>query len=85
MIKYYKNIDIPYDNYCNIIKGFPKYYKVSDNKFTLIDTYEMINVTYYNRPINVSKLTPIDESEWNTIESVVKVAYQKRRDLYFTR
>lgn len=82
MSKYYKNIDIPYDNYCNIIKGFPKYYKVFDNGFTLIDTYDMISVTYY-RDVDVSKLTPIDESEWNTIESVVKVAYEKRRDLYF--
>ena len=76
---YYKNKDVPYDNYCNIIYGFPKYYKILENKFRVIDTYDMVNIEYY-REINVEKLVPIDKKEWDIVEAIVKVTYQKRRE-----
>lgn len=79
---YYKNKDVPYDNYCNIIYGFPKYYKVSKDKFRVIDTYDMISVEYY-REIVVKKLVPIDKKEWDIVEDIVSKAYQIRRDQFF--
>ena len=79
---YYKNKDVPYDNYCNIIYGFPKYYKVSKDKFRVIDTYDMISVEYY-RKLNMKNLVPVDKQEWDIVENIIKIVYQKRRDLFF--
>jgi hypothetical protein len=81
---YYKNINIPYENIgnCNIITGFPKYYKVETDKFTLIDTYDMISITYYHIT-NIQKLTPIDKKEWDEISSIINIAYKKRRECFF--
>jgi hypothetical protein len=79
---YYKNKDVPYDNYCNIIRGFPKYYKVSKDKFRVIDTYDMISVEYY-RKLNMKKLVPVEKQEWDIVENIIKISYQKLRDLFF--
>lgn len=81
---YYKNENIPYENIgdCNIIAGFPKYYKVESNKFTLIDTYDMISLVNYYTP-NIQKLTPIDKEEWDEVSSIINMAYKKRRDSFF--
>ena len=81
---YYKNKNILYENIgnCNIIAGFPKYYKVSKDKFRVIDTYDMISVEYY-REIVVKKLVPIDKEEWDIVEDIVSKAYQIRREQFF--
>jgi hypothetical protein len=79
---YYKNKDVKYENYCNIIRGFPKYYKVSKDKFRVIDTYDMISVEYY-RKLNMKKLVPVEKQEWDIVENIIKISYQKRRDLFF--
>ena len=79
---YYKNKDVPYDNYCNIIYGFPKYYKVSKDKFRVIDTYDLVSVPYY-RKLDVKNLVTIDKEEWDIVEGIVNIAYQKRRDQFF--
>lgn len=46
----------------------------------VIDTYDLISVSYY-REIDLEKLLPIEEEEWNIVEDIVKIAYQKRRDI----
>jgi hypothetical protein len=79
---YYKNKDVRYENYCNIITGFPKYYKVFSDGFRVIDTYDLISVPYY-RKINVKNLVPIDKEEWDIVEDIVSKTYQKRRDQFF--
>lgn len=83
---YYKNKDIEYENIgnMNIIAGFPKYFKAFSDGFRVIDTYDLVSVKYY-REIDLSKLFPIDEEEWNTVEKIVNKAYQIRRDQYFAR
>ena len=81
---YYKNKNVLYENVgnMNIISGFPKYFKVSEDRFRLIDTYDLISVEYL-RKIDVEKLVPIDKEEWDIVEGIVKIAYQKRRDQFF--
>jgi hypothetical protein len=80
---YYKNKDIEYDNYQNIILGFPKYYKVLKNRFTLIDTYDMISVEYYDKEINFEKLVKIDKEEWDIVEGIISKAYKMHRNQFF--
>lgn len=79
---YYKNKDVEYDNYCNVIYGFPKYYKVLKDNFRLIDTYDWISVEYFHE-IDVEKLVLIDKEEWDIVEGIVKKTYQKRREQFF--
>jgi hypothetical protein len=79
---YYKDRDIPYENICNIISGFPKYYKIFSDGFRVIDTYDLVSVKYY-REINIEKLIPISKEEWDIVEGIVELAYQNRRDLFF--
>jgi len=81
---YYKNKDIEYENIgnCNIIAGFPKYFKVFFDGFRVIDTYDLVSVPYY-RKIDVKNLVPIDKEEWDIVEGIVNIAYQKRRDQFF--
>ena len=83
-VMYYKNTELPYENIenSNIILGFPKYYKVEIDKFRLIDTYDMISVPIYNK-LNTQKLFLIDKKEWDIIESIIKIAYKKRRGMRF--
>jgi hypothetical protein len=79
---YYKDVNTPYENIGNMITGFPKYFKVFSNGFVLIDTYDQIRNTYH-REVDVSELTPIEKSEWDTVNSLVETAYEKRRELFF--
>lgn len=45
----------------------------------VIDTYDLISASYY-REIDLEKLVPIEEEEeWNIVEDIVKIAYQKHR------
>jgi hypothetical protein len=79
---YYKNKDVEYNNYCNIIQGFPKYFKVFSDGFRVIDTYDLVSVPYYQK-LDVKKLVPIDKEEWDIVEDIVSKAYQKRRNQFF--
>lgn len=81
---YYKNKNILYENIgnCNIITGFPKYYKVSEDKFRVIDTYDLVSVPYY-RKLDLKNLVPIDKEEWDIVEDIVSNAYQIRREQFF--
>jgi hypothetical protein len=31
----------------------------------------------------MKKLVPVDKQEWDIVEDIIKIAYQKRRDLFF--
>jgi len=80
---YYKNKDVEYENIgnMNIISGFPKYFKVFFDGFRVIDTYDLVSVPYY-RKLDVKNLVPIDKEEWDIVEGIVNIAYQKRRDQF---
>ena len=81
---YYKNKDVEYENIgnMNIISGFPKYFKFFSDGFRVIDTYDLVSVPYY-RKLDVKNLVPIDKEEWDIVEGIVNIAYQKRRDQFF--
>jgi hypothetical protein len=80
---YYKNKNVVYENIgnMNIIAGFPKYFKVFSDGFRVIDTYDLVSVPYY-RTLDVKNLVPIDKDEWDIVEGIVNIAYQKRRDQF---
>jgi hypothetical protein len=42
----------------------------------------MISVPIYNK-LNTQKLFLIDKKEWDIIESIIKIAYKKRRGMRF--
>lgn len=81
---YYKNTNQPYENIKNMITGFPNYYRVYGNGFVLINTYDMVRATYH-REVDVSELTPVEKSEWDTVDSIVQNTYEKRRELIFSK